>query len=75
MISKKYIKGLELTGDTLEDMFEYIVTSYTVGAINQAREFVKQLSEQQFISFLSWFASECRNNVGMVITPYIIMRY
>ena len=71
MISKKYIKGLELTGDTLEDMFEYIVTSYTVGAINQTREYVKQLSGQQFKSFLDWLQFSYKDDIAL----YAKMRY
>lgn len=52
MISKKYIKELELGGDTENDFFDYIIRSEEVGQYGQVRELVAKLSRTQYNGFL-----------------------
>ena len=50
MISKTYIKSLDF--ETIEDIYKYIVDSEIVGAINQFKELINKLSNEQFKDFL-----------------------
>ena len=55
MISKKYIKKLELR--TMQEMYQYIVESYIVGATGQCEELMKKMSPGQCMEFIDWFES------------------
>jgi len=52
MISKKYIKELEL--QTIEDVFDYIVESEMNGNYSQCKELVNKLSWIQFKEYIEW---------------------
>jgi len=69
MISKKYIKSLELEGTTIDDFYDYIIQSKVVGALSQAREYVNKLSGQQFLGFLKHLKEH-----GYEIIPYVEYR-
>lgn len=62
MISKKYIKDLELGGNTENDLFDYIIKSEVNGQFKQVKELVAKLSRIQYNRFILYLQD---NNIKL----------